>query len=630
MKRIFTLTISLVLAMVFCFTMLTGCTLIHTDAKKDMNQVVATIKISDDIETATVYKRDVILAYINQYYVYEQNYGYTREQVFDLIVSEIIETKVVVQAAMLYFAQDKVVTDWSVKSFLGEDEIYQAKYNAYKSIDDLIDSYSDEVEEEKVQDSYVGEKRVVPTGAVNDEEITIYDKKDYVRDCEANGIEVASRRKAFNNTIKSLKNNELLGDEYDGKDITKTDYFKNILNSYYEQELLTKYERALSSDIRNETNYEKLEEHYNEIYQKQKAWNITEFKDALANLSADTDPIVYTGEQANGYGKVYHILLAADEETKQLVEDWKTANPNHKSEDLENAMYQIYFENIKVYDKRTSWIMQGFDFDGTYFTGKYSRLDGHDHAEAFPYLGTVKEISEEGAEEKEYFAEITDANKMTVNQFLAKVDAYLYNKTEHQEEGTDYSKKNYHAVTSIPENRVTFEHKIEELMFAFSDDDSETALNSYKGYVISPDNAEGWSPAFWEGGKELIAGNYLDYGYVIKATEHGLHVMFLSEKYGDGYNYKTLDAYLDHDFAHDFKYTWEVYLEGSSDGAIVGMLQNWYNWEETNNYLYKAVNSLTSNAITAHLESKNAETIKQYINNGSFVQRFDEVYKDLI
>ena len=603
--------------------MLTGCALVQTDAKKDMNQVVATVKISDEIETENIYKRDVILAYINQYYTKEQS-GYTREQVFDLIVSDMIQSKVRVQAAMLYFAEGQTVTDWSVESFLDEKEVYEAKYNAYKSIDDLIDSFAENTEEEKAQDSYIGETRVVPTGAVNDEEVSFPDKQDYVDKCEQEGVEVASRRRAFNKTIKSLKSNELLGDGYDGKDISKTDYFINILKSYYEQELLVKYNKALSNEIRSQKGYDAVKAHYEEIYAKQKDWTITEFKDALSKVSAETDPIVYTGAQANGYGRVYHILLAADEQSKQKIEDWKSNNKNYKSEDLEAAMYQIYFDNIKVYDKRTSWIMQGFDFDGVAFTGDYTRLDSKDQAPAYAYQGTVNKISAEDAEKAEYFAEIQDGDKMSVAEFLKEIDSYLYG-IDTANNKADYKANNYHKNVNAKYADITFRHQVEELMFAYSDDSSDSALNAYKGYVISPDNAEGWSSAFWRGGKELIA-NSADFadGYVIKATEHGLHVMFLAEKYGEGYDYNTLESYMNKEYIIDdaSATAWESYFDA--------MTADWNNWKETDNYLYMVVSSLTSNTITTYLNSNEADLIKRYVNSGSYVQRFDEVLKDLI
>jgi uncharacterized lipoprotein YehR (DUF1307 family) len=301
-------------------------------------------------------------------------------------------------------------------------------------------------------------------------------------------------------------------------------------------------------------------------------------------------------------------------------------------------MYQIYFDNLKVYDKRTSWIMQGFDFDGTSFTGDYTKLGKYDQASAYPYKGFVDEISADDAEKAEYFAQINDEDKMSVADFLKEIDSYLYgiNKANNK---IDYKNNNFHKNVSAEYDRITFNHQVEELMFAYSDDSGETALNAYKGYIISPDNAEGWSPAFWEGGKELIA-NSAEFGdgFVVKATEHGLHVMFLVEKYGEGYDYSTLESYLDKEFKRDItKYaSWEIFVEGYQPEAdeeaepIIGMLQNWNDWEETDNYLYKVIGSLTNNTIKSENEANKAYLLKKYANDSSRVQRFDEVLKDLI
>ena len=168
MKRIFTLTISLVLAMVFMLTTLTGCNLIKTDAEKDMNQVVATVKIADEIDEEKIYKKDLVLSYVNQYYVYEQSYGYSRKDVFEMIVKNTIESKVLVQAAILYFAEkDSVPAPWTAEKFLTQDEITTATYSAYKSINDLIDTYSEHDHEEAVRHGAVVRERRYGNGTGN-------------------------------------------------------------------------------------------------------------------------------------------------------------------------------------------------------------------------------------------------------------------------------------------------------------------------------------------------------------------------------------------------------------------------------------------------------------------------------
>ena len=160
-------------------------------------------------------------------------------------------------------------------------------------------------------------------------------------------------------------------------------------------------------------------------------------------------------------------------------------------------------------------------------------------------------------------------------------------------------------------------------MFAFSNDDSEAALNKYKGYDITPrSNDNTWESAFWEGGKELIAGNYGDYGYVIKATSYGYHIMFLSERYGETCDYATLESYLNKEYALGEYANWNAYYNA--------MMADWDNWEDTDNYLYVLVNSLSEVSITNALEKNKIDLINKYVNNGSYVTRNNSVYEDLI
>lgn len=610
MKRIFTLAISLALAMVMCVTVLGGCSLIKTDSKKDMNQVVATVKISDKVDEEKIYKKDVILSYINQYYVYEQSYGYSREETLDLIVTNTIDSKVLVQSAMLYFAElpeyASVTAPYKAEYFLDDEEKINAKYLTYKSINDLIDSYA-EPEEESVQDTYTGTTRVAPKGAAINEDIG--DKGAYIQE----GINVADRREAFNDTIESLKNNQLLGDSYDGSDITTTEYYDNIYKNYCEQELVENYEQSIAKAVREKITYQKLQEEYNNVYTKQSAWSLNEFISASSSLASGGEPITYTNSETNGYGRVYHILLKASDAQIAEINEWKTNNPNAKDSEI-LAKRQEVFNNIEVFDQRTSWVYNGYDFDGVNFTGDYTFLK--DKADSIPYMGTVTDLTPNAdAEEKEYRAEIKANDKMTVSTFMAFMEEYLY--------GSTYVAGSMSKNVSSVSDPILFEQKIQELMFAFSNDDSDSALNAYKGYEITPrENDSSWEVAFWEGGKELIAGNYGDYGYVVKATSYGYHIMFLSERYGSTYNYQTIEQYLNKEYSLGDYADWQAYYNA--------MMADWDNWEDTNNYLYSLVNSLSSTAVNNALNKNRNDLVNEYIRNGNYVVRYDEVYKDLM
>ena len=64
--------------------------------------------------------------------------------------------------------------------------------------------------------------------------------------------------------------------------------------------------------------------------------------------------------------------------------------------------------------------------------------------------------------------------------------------------------------------------KINELLFAFSTDPG--SLNKYKGYVISPNNTEGFVESFSDAGKELLAMG--GKSYIIVASDYGYHVIY--------------------------------------------------------------------------------------------------------
>ena len=102
----------LALTMAACLGLscLTGCELVTTDNQRDMAQVVADIDITKSTEfaeggayakyasavgTETVAKRELITYFVNVGYMYVQSYGYTYSQAFDLIVTSLVNQKII-------------------------------------------------------------------------------------------------------------------------------------------------------------------------------------------------------------------------------------------------------------------------------------------------------------------------------------------------------------------------------------------------------------------------------------------------------------------------------------------------------------------------------------------------------
>ena len=118
----------------------------------------------------------------------------------------------------------------------------------------------------------VGTVRTVPSGAKNAEKkVTDEEKKEYIDSANKKTSLALSdmgneyRRKAYNDVVKLFKNNALLG-EYDGKDLKTTDYYKQTLKSFYENELVTAYQEKIENEERAKYTFQKVADKYKEIY----------------------------------------------------------------------------------------------------------------------------------------------------------------------------------------------------------------------------------------------------------------------------------------------------------------------------------------------------------------------------
>ena len=130
MRKILATIISIALSLIMCVSALGGCSLIEVDSEKDMNQVVATVRISEEVpEADEILKKDILMAYINYYYQLEYQ-GTSREDVIKQIVKALIENRVLVQKAILDFESgeepfDGVAngfTPWDLNRYLDEEE----------------------------------------------------------------------------------------------------------------------------------------------------------------------------------------------------------------------------------------------------------------------------------------------------------------------------------------------------------------------------------------------------------------------------------------------------------------------------------------------------------------------------
>lgn len=622
MRRILVAIASAVMAFVMSVTCLTGCNLVTVDTERDMNQLVATVQITTDAPQEKIYKKDMVMAYLNYGYYYEQYYGYTRTQVFTMIKNNLVNSRVYVQNAMLLFdageapfdgmVENSSITDkWNIERYLSDKDMADAKYSAYKDMNDLIESYTEDDEEDKVGDTMVDSVRAVPTGASNDEELTDAEKAEYVQ----NGIDTSSteeRRRAFNKVINLFEANGLLGEDYKGNDITKTEYYKETLNNYYENTLIEKYEKCITEQARKSVTFGKLEEEYLKKYNEQRDWDNDEFVSALSSASA-TDPILYAN--ASGYGFVYNLLLGASDEVKEELTEWKNDHKGYTVEQYEAAREQIFNEKITVKDLRTSWILSGYDFDGTKFTGDYTLVP----ADSLPYKGSVNLLNGDERDEKDYKAEYNaEPTEMSVMEFIELMDDYVY--------GTQKSFSLSDGMrVDASEAKADYDKRVKELMFAFSTDDSDSALNTYKGYAVKPEpdgsDTEEYQKEFAKAAREVLTLG--KNSYVMIATDYGYHVIFYSEAFSSSWGFNNLIDYLNNEYGTKEKSEWESYY---SD-----MISNWDDFENTTHYLYVLHDSLASTSASTALTNAQNDMLNKYVHSGDkYVVVYESVYADLL
>ena len=609
MKKLLTKIITVILSVVMCCAGFAGCNLVTDNVERDLKQVVATVDINQKEE---ILKKDLVMAYLNYGYFYVQYYGYSMEDTYRLILNNLIDSRIVVQVAYKEFEdkgkiENASAAQYTPERYLTADELIEAKYSAYKAVNDLLDSYTEKTSEK--QDALTVELRTVPTDASNAEKDV--DKADYVKDIEDNGFDTTSetRRVAFNKVILMLESNELKGEDYKGT-IESTDYFKRMLKSNKESKIVSKYENYIVEDIKNNLSFFDLENLYKADLDEQKAWDNEKFVSALSSASAK-EPILYSAYGTYGY--VYNLLLGVnDYQSTQLEELQEKREHEHLTQaEYDKERAKILAGTIAK-DLRSSWILSGYDFDGAKFTGDYTFAK--DAANSLAFQGAVTKVRE-ADEDKDISAvySVESVKTFGLYEFTKFVNKYVYG--DESELTLSANANRYYEKAAIADKPTEYDAKINELLFAFSTDPG--SLNTYKGYVIKPENTD-YVKTFGDAGKALLSEGGSSYKVV--ATDYGYHFMFFSEVWKVGDGYATLSDYLDTLGIDKGTGTWEDYFNAQK--------ADWDKFEEDNSFLYILANEIISNKLS-DVSSQSSAAIKAKYRYGD-MKDCTKIYEDAI
>ena len=636
---------SFIMALVMSIACLGGCNLVTIDSDKDMEQVVATVSIESGV-SSKLYKQELIMDYLNYGYQYVQTQGYTMEQALELVIDSRVNTMILTQYAMKYLdengevANSQITDKWNPERYLSNvdtaddvSDINQAKYTVYNAINSMLDSFATEGDSTKVGEASIQASRATPTGAAVDTEVT----KDEKLEVLADGFDIgpdAKRREAFNKFINFLKINNLLGNDYKNNDITTTAYYKENLQNAKEAIVLEKFEEAykkqaleelnlnFDEDTNNVENFDDAKVLFEDKKQDQMDMTNEEFVTALKEATAQA-PVLYGAYGTYGY--VYNLLLGIDDVQTSLIGKIDASKP-----DSEKALERAdILATTRIKDLRASWVEANYEYDEATkkFGGDYTFTSVDN---SLPFQGDVEVLkAKTDDEDAEYRA---TAPYIGLDQFIRSMNNYMKTGTFADTAETLTVDSVYNTATLAGSVKASgtysdveeYKEKINELLFAFSTDDG--SLNTYKGYVIQPEvdaqKSEEYVATFAEAGRLLLSVG--GQSYVIVASDYGYHVMFFSEVFnaGTGANL-DLEQFLNANCDKGEYASWSAYYDA--------MMADFFEWEDTDNYLYVLMAAKCQSRVTNKFERLQKSTITKYLyQTEGAVEINTDSYADLL
>ncbi|MGN0806337.1 MAG: hypothetical protein ACI4MC_04795 [Candidatus Coproplasma sp.] len=495
---------------------LTGCVTLN---ERDIKQTVSTVDISassdftaefgdyaDTVESETVTKMDLIVAYLNTGYSYTQQ-GYTYEQVFDMLSDALVENAVVTQYATTYVLRSKAESgEITLDTYLlqetekdkyeyllgGEESegVKKAKYSLNYSLNSVLDSYEKSYVNSSDEDSYTGtDSRTTPTGVDTFKEdyvpadygvytgYTGYLLADAGSDYEPiEGTNRTTRRKAYSAFINYLKNNYLISsNETDNTKIDNLSYVQDMYVSQLKQQIISEFSDLFEEEREKVITtveggvYTYVQGRYQKIYDEQAASydETSSFETAMDNMS-DTSFVLYSPstkedtDEIDGtfgtYGYVYNILLPySDKQSDKLTELQYYRDNNSGVTDSDYfADRNKLLQNIETYDQRSAWFNGVTDY--SFNVKEYNEKNADNAIEYF----------DGGNADRTYLFFENNLTKTDKYEALEKYDGrYSYNGTV---------KKNTDGSYTLIPNKLDIDGMLDEFV-------------SYVNYVLGGDKA---------------------------------------------------------------------------------------------------------------------------------------------
>lgn len=297
MKRFITKLIALTLSLAFVLGICASCDWVTVNTDRDMNQVIATVKVSDSVDAEDIKKKELNAGYLSYGYQYVSYYGYTTSQAYQVVFDNLISNRIIIQEARMSLAEtyngllskSENLTDFesyykanalangtaidprsssveNLKNFLTPYEYAEVMYNARKNVNDFIESYEDEEDEDEEETETVNStERTSPASSDDDDDDrteaelkeakpdedevkiaevtigvvaaskeTVYDLNMAVYETYKIDISTSAKKKAFSQVLAFLKENGLVLST-ESQDLSDPD---NILQYSYFQSMV--------------------------------------------------------------------------------------------------------------------------------------------------------------------------------------------------------------------------------------------------------------------------------------------------------------------------------------------------------------------------------------------------------
>lgn len=363
MKKVMCKTLTLLLSVVLAVCAFSACGLITTNKDRNMAQIVASVKIDDNIDADEIKKSDLVSGFMSYGYYYVSQYGYTTSKAYKLILDNLVKNRIVVQKsrteladlynAMLdggasdteflkYFKANAAAKDAKLVSAKGDAdtlskyltpyELAKAAYNVKVSVNGLIDSYESEDDSSSSEETedVTFTARTTPTVADTEE------RKEYeLVTAEPTDYEYKVADVVLKKGWETLKADEKYDTVYK-LNVAVYEAYKIDVSTTARRKGLNKVIKALKNNglIKSDENYDfNKEDKINEVL------NYSYFKDALKSQYESL--IVYK----------YEDSLVSDVEAKltdealweQYVTEYNTQKANYQND---SSAYETALGNV--------------------------------------------------------------------------------------------------------------------------------------------------------------------------------------------------------------------------------------------------------------------------------------------